>query len=367
MGKLNNIYSLLRKNRALQILVIGIFVIIGLFYAPFISFIKNNETLIGIIGAIREALIVAIVFQVVYESYSKKLLFLEFSEKITDAFFRDSQIINRFTPGSKTDIIEKFVKSIHGDRDGTIIFNSFFKRYLTDEFCFRSDYKYHISYDSIDQSEKTRGINFSESDYNLVTESISYAKIYSPFTSKPNSFKIGFVYNENDLEEIVDKDEYFFREVLHLKESDKNKIVKINDTDLINFIKRTLTLSIKLDNNYINLHDCKSIKNLKERGFYIECNIKDILHDKNDFNCEIKFGMPQLKSVKRFLITFPEPTLKPSISFNFHNGMKNVTPIPFFSENEKPKTKPTITPKYIVYEFKNWVLDRSGVLFVWEN
>jgi hypothetical protein len=77
--------------------------------------------------------------------------------------------------------------------------------------------------------------------------------------------------------------------------------------------------------------------------------------------------MPQLKNVGRFLITIPEPTFKPNIYFNYLPMMKNITTIPFFSHTDQTKTNPVKTGHMIRYEFEDWVLNRSGVLIVWDK
>jgi hypothetical protein len=346
----------------LMIVLLAIVVIISYFTGTLTPKELINELITSLFGIMIPIVLVNIIYDKLTKSYHSQ----EVSEKLTEALMLNKDVLKRFTPESKKQFIQNSTESLLGEVEGEMLYSTLIEPYLNNKYNFRRNFRYYISYaekSPIKDVTTLPQLAFKEDEYYWAYEELSFFRTMNYFNVKKRFISSGFSYKESTLEGLYNKEGFFFRENLWVKEEHINQLQGLSDEEMAIFVKDVLDFRLELNDieiPYVVSND-SSIE-----GFYIECHIpKEIELDiKKEFKFKYTFRMPQLKTEKKFLAVVSEPTHSVEIMFSHVPDKTKVVAIPFFESDDVLTTLPNGTLRV---EQDGWVLPRAGAVFVWDE
>lgn len=343
----------------LTCILISLFLIRIIFnYIYNIKFDWGNfiDTLIGnIIGIILPLLI----FNLFYEYFTRIYTSNDISEKITETIMAKKEVIDSFEYTTKKQFIKTTLQSILQLEKGDVVYE-LISPYLQSKLNLRKHYKYTIVLEEMNSNDICKWDNYiSSSNYYLIRENLSYTKIYTDELHQlPEILNIGFFVDDNVLDTFFQNTNFVFRESLAISNEDFEKI-KANKEMAINEC-----MNVKL---FINeVQQPISLIDINDFGIIISFKIiPGILM--NEIKYDISFSMPQIKEKNNFLAVLCEPTYRPNIRFIYPREDFKIFTTSFFDENYEDKIGINDIEGIKEVELSNWVLPRSGVVFIWNK
>ncbi|WP_186576100.1 hypothetical protein [Aquibacillus kalidii] len=341
----------------LLLLVILINVLFGIY--------SWQKLYIDIINSLVGVLVPLVLFNFLYDHFTKKQHDRELSEKITETMMLDQEIINNFSTDSKKDFIRKSTQSILGDTVGQMLYDSLIKSYLNKTYEYRHHFKYYISYsettaiDPVVISDQVE-FEFSNKDYYWVRQELSFLRDLSKF-NEIKDVRIGFSYKESTLDGLYNRVEFLFRENLWISNYHNELLKGLTNGELTIFVEEVLKLSIEIGGQVIPF---RVINNGGHEGFHLLLELPSDLPNNQLSSVKLKFQMPQLKTQKKFIVVISEPTENVEIMLMHLEDKVQVEAIPFLNEAESITRLPNDTIKI---DIDDWVLPRAGVVFVWDD
>lgn len=312
-----------------------------------------------ILSSILGIIIPLLIFNVFYEYLVRIYSSREISEKITETIMSNKDVVDSFDFDTKKQFVKTTLQSILQKEKGDVVFDMV-SPYLQSKLNLRREFKYTIVLEDISRSECCKWENFIHADnYILIRENLSYTKIYTDETGfLPDYLSIGFFIDECTLDRHFKNKDFIFRENFSVGNEElelirQNKEVFVNDC-----------MNVRL---YIN--ESKTVVNsidVADNGIVI--SYKTPAGTKMDeVRYDISFSMPNIKEKNTFQVVLCEPTYRPQIRLIYPREQYNITTIPFFDESYEEKIGMNDIDGLKEIDLKNWVLPRSGAVFIWNK
>lgn len=312
-----------------------------------------------ILSSIIGVIIPLLIFNVFYEYLVRIHSSREISEKITETIMSNKEVIDSFDFDTKKQFVKTTLQSILQQEKGDVVYDMV-SPYLQSKLNLRKKFKYTIVLEDISQSECCKWSNFiSTAGYNLIRESLSYTKVYTDEPGcLPEYLSIGFFIDENILDRHFKNKDFIFRENFSVSKEDLENI-KQKKEEFVNSC-----MDVRL---YINeLKTLIQSIDVTDNGIVITYRTPaGIKMDEIDY--DITFSMPQLKEKNNFMAAISEPTFRPQIRLIYPREQYNITSIPFFDESYEEKIGINDIDGFKEIDLKNWVLPRSGAVFMWDR
>ncbi|TMW70744.1 hypothetical protein [Alteribacter natronophilus] len=342
----------------LLVVVVFLNIVLGIF---------TWETLyMGIINSLISVMIPLVLFNILFDHFTKSYQNKEISDSITKALTFEKEVLEQFTPESKKQFIRSSTESLLGETEGNMLYQTVMAPYLNHVYNFRRNFRYHISYIEnrewdCDFGAGEEAVTFSQDDYYLVEEELSFARTMNNYDVKKKRISAGFSYEESGLENLLGDEGFFFRENFLVDERHAEQLRTFSNETMTAFVKEFLRFSFEFN-------DCEldyDVINTDE-GFYLKFHFGDVIEQivGTEFKFRYKFRMPQLKSEKKFIAIVSEPTERVDILFTHSNNDARLTAIPFFDDSEAISYLPN---NIVKIELDKWVMPRSGVVFTWDK
>jgi len=301
-----------------------------------------------------------LLFNVFYEYFVRIYSSNEISEKITETIMSKREVIDSFEENIRKQFIKTTLQSILQEEKGDVVYDMVHP-YLQSKINLRKEYKYTVILEEINGNVGKTSWNstFSSKDYHLIRESLSYTKVFTDDTKTlPEYICAGFFTDESILDKYFKNRVFFFRENLLIDEKDLSVIKEGKREFISEFMKlKAFINEIPLTVDVVDANDSGIVVSFKTPP-----NIK-----MDSVKYDISFIMPQLKSKNSFMAVIHEPTFSPKIRFIYPKDSIKLTTIPFFDESFEDRTGISEIDGIKEIELSNWVLPRSGVVFVWDR
>lgn len=352
--------------------------------SPFLELLKNGYYVL------LEALVPILIFNFLYEYVTRTTLSKYISEKISDAIVLRGDLMKNYNKDEKVNFLERTLLSIFGDKNGNIVYAAHIKPYINREYNFRSKFKYTIECSEKHSSNCKVGnlfnsIHFLSNDYFFVKQDLSYTKaFYGQQTFSLNTISIGFTFEENTVDEMFNNRSFYFREVIQLTDTDREKFKKLGQEWIFNFAKNFMDITLEIDDKELELSKVGYIEfetgsGKKQRsGFYLEFITGKTIEKKEgeDFSFRLTFTLPHYNKRRSFRAIVSDTTFEPYITFKYLPGIMAVSDIPFFDEKNcyhydrdgnRISARRVLHGDTVEYGLNGWVTPRSGVVFHWDN
>ncbi len=320
---------------------------------------------IDMINALVGVMIPLVLFNFLYDHFTRKQKDRELSEKMTETMMLDQQIIDNFSTESKKKFIQKSTQSILGKTVGEMLYETLIQSYLTKSYQYRHRFKYYISYidtkkEPVYQINEEKQFVFDQDTYYFVRQDLSFERDLTDY-KQSEDVRIGFSYKESTLDGLYQRAEFLFRENLWVNDLHNELLKQLTDRELDLFVKKFMQFSIEINGQALPY---KVVNNQGHEGFHLLLDIPNNIPEGELSKVHIRFQMPQLKSQKKFIVMISEPTEDVEIMFMHLEDKMEVEAIPFLNEAESITRLPNDTIKIDIHD---WILPRAGVVFVWND
>lgn len=356
------------------LILILIYIVLSLLKMWFFGTITIEEFLENLLNSLLGIILPLFLFDIVYEYLTKSHISNEISSKVSEAIILNDDLIDCFDEEIKIKFLKKTLSSIFRNKKDEVIYNAHIHPYIDKEYSFRSEFIYDIQYHEGHKCSSKRW-NFSSKSYYFVYQNLSYKKAFLNDSVDFNNLRIGFTFDEETVDDWFNDNSIFFREVLQLEERERNRFESFTEKDLCQFANDYMSIDVRL--NYESLGLVKTEFSPDKRGFYLEFSLgrEFDLSSYGECHFRLSFTIPQHKAKKRILAIISEPTFRPEIRFRYLPHLMNVSVIPFFDEKNIVKSNNSRETKLVDHvgydtiqlRLDDWVVPRSGVVFVWED
>ncbi|MGM7703377.1 hypothetical protein ACSVDE_16725 [Pseudalkalibacillus sp. Hm43] len=358
-----NEYRKSYKNISLLFFIsMCLLLIIAIFLNIFMKTFTWDSLYISVINSLIGVMIPLVLFNILYDHFTKTYHNREVSDRITEALVFKQELIGRFSDDTKKQFIKNTTESLLGKTEGDMLYSTMIEPYLNNQYSFRRNFKYYISYTN-HVPLRSEWFVIDDAAYDWVKQELSFFKNVSQDHLEDNGISVGFSYKERTLDGLYDRKNFFFRENLWVNDNHIDLLQGFSNEEMHMFVKDVLNFRFELDDEEI----AYTVRNDKEiEGFYLHFHLPKAPHkdQRSEHKFKIKFQMPQLKSQKKFIAVISEPTYSVDILFSHLQDQVDVIAIPFFDDAEAISTLPNDTVKV---ELDKWVLPRAGVVFVWDD
>ncbi|WP_261134848.1 hypothetical protein [Bacillus sp. Marseille-Q3570] len=120
--------------------------ITAIFLTIFTGTFTWNSLYISIINSLIGVMIPLVLFNILYDNFTKSYHNREVSDRITEALIVKEELIDRFFDDTKREFIQKTTASLLGKTEGNMLYSTLMAPYLNNRYNFRRNFKYYISY-----------------------------------------------------------------------------------------------------------------------------------------------------------------------------------------------------------------------------
>ncbi len=368
----------LRRQIFYLLIIIGTFLIVACYYF-YIDIKMRDDFFNNFISEITSTAISIIIlgwgYQIYTENESKKIMKQEIVETIQ---LNDRNVLDAFSIAKKEKFIETNIKSIIGEKYGTLLFDGMIKKYVNENVTYRENLDYYGEFVPINNNLIFADLlELNSSKYFKLNQRVTYKKHF--IESVDNiEFKLVFAFNEKSLDFWLKDNSVFWREIMNFEGIDE-VIKKLDHVQLLNFFTNFAHLRIWFFNEndeanpienefiikFIDNSDTKAIElsltNQAIKKYFFKSE------QKITYKCRVFFSIPYLKEFRRFHFILPEPTINTKFTVRFNQQISNIDYVSYLTDNTKGFNQEydaefheyTITTTDITFP-------RSGIVFFWE-
>lgn len=144
--------------------------------------------------------------------------------------------VRLWSPPTLRDAVKNCVTALTVKELADPLYSAEIEPYLGIDTSFRKDYKYDVYVDSSVSAlaNPEANVTFHEDRYVCISEDIQYTRHCGKQYS--HTVTVGFAYDPDTLERLMDKPHFLFREVMHLEPAEKNALTQCDDDTLKRFV-----------------------------------------------------------------------------------------------------------------------------------
>ncbi|PYZ93454.1 hypothetical protein CR194_09790 [Salipaludibacillus keqinensis] len=131
---------------------------------------------IDIVTSLISVMIPLLLFNLIYDHFTKSHQNLEMSDSIANALMLNKSILSRFSSGARKSFIKNSTESLLGNEEGRMLYTTLIAPYLDNKYNFRRNFKYNICYSESPKvySYKDHTAQFDPEYYYWVEEELSF-------------------------------------------------------------------------------------------------------------------------------------------------------------------------------------------------
>jgi hypothetical protein len=307
-----------------------------------------------------------------YQIYTEN----EFNKKIkkdiiTTIQLNEGNLLKAFTNTQKQLFIQENLNSIIGEKYGSYLFNGLLKKYVDQNVSYREDFNYNVDIDLYPPKYSLKCLNAIDlTKYYKCHQRIQYEK---HFNKGENTFvfKIVFVFDEKNLDEWMNDNNVFVREILNF--TDIENAYETLSSNLGNFFFDDLKLKISFlkDNSKSEFTRDKVLIKSIPKGIELSISQKEIIeYIKEDstgayYACRVEYCIPYSIDFKRFHFVLPEPTTNPTFTIRFCDQIKEIKHVQYLTNNSCGFSIESLENNSYIVKSSETTYPRSGMVFFW--
>ena len=315
-----------------------------------------SEIFDGVLDNILGILPPIILIDFAFEAATQDFVSEEMSEQITSTLMSNADTIRLFNKEAKLNFLNTTISTLttHGENEASMAINAV-APYIKSQYNLKKYFDYGISLWNYPAHSF-----FDDKDYMMVCETLRYEKQYISSAVLGHSFRIGFFFENKDLDKHLRKNEYLFREALSIYPQDLDRLIRLSAQEQMNFVTNEMVLKVFIDHA-----PCK-IESVSITDIGIDIALSST-HERNKdtIYVDATFCMPQLKKRSTFLVSISEPTYGVDIRLSNPRNVYNVTMFPFFNDCEDALVDEADrgVGNCDVHIREKWVYPMSGIVF----
>lgn len=298
-------------------------------------------------------------------------------------FTADEQksIFKELGPDTRATIVNQTLRAQLGARWGQLIYSDIVQPYMLEEQDFRRNLTYIIRckdeaapFCARDPQVIRLGgmLNENVGDYMWVHQSMSYTREGYRVDDPVDFLRVQFLFSMGELEASFHDSSVFFRETLHVSNSVREQLVKLSQSQLLEFVRHIIHFEAYSPQGNELSYSAHFLAG-PEGGQVIEVTIQNPSGRKEGSGCRIDFALPHARDARNFIVTMPKPT-EPGAEIVFEKAasMMELSEFSFLSgpsdacEILHERVGPGPGPDRIKIRTRRWMFPISGVMFFWK-
>ena len=306
-------------------------------------------------------------------------------DALTFSLGGDAKMFQTLSPEVRKNFVGANLEATLGDETGRAVFENVVGPLMDNATSYRRGLRYDIeALDDVPAFASTeddglrdlQGALSDKAKYFWLRQSLTYdlrKPVGRTLKSYRGPFEICLAFDESGLERLLQRDEVFFREVIKLAESDREKLLGLSKGALVQLLRAVLNFEVraKLSGNAVGYE----VDILRGDGVtpVLRITTEHLTKADSEGGLDIDFQMPQSRDCTRFVVALPQPTQNPEIRFKRASHMTNLEPVRYLSRMrtghvlEKRNPVGSTDPSEFHLQIEGWTFPTSGVMFVWEN
>jgi len=310
----------------------------------------------NILGILPPIILIDFAFEYVTQDFVSE----EISEQITGTLMSNPETIRLFDVDTRRNFLNATIDSL-ADNDSleAEMAENAITPYISGAFNLRKNFHYTVTL-----RDKPISSRFDAQYYITIHEKLSFEKHFVKDRPLGNDFSIGFLTENQDLDEQLRDQTFLMQEGLSIRPEELNALCAMKDpAELIRFVAEDMRLQV-----WINSQRCVITKvRITGHGIVVDLHSDHEVKD-NMISTEISFHMPQLKTEKIFQAVIADPTYGVYIRFDYPLNY-NVKMYSFFNGADDARVRDADhgDGSCDIHLRDKWIYPRSGAVFCFEE